>query len=213
MSACSGWRVPDAPNCCAPSTAPIRSSQGGVKGASAVTGSPLSRSIAFGLGLIPEDRKTEGLFLIQSVGFNIMSASLGRILRRGLLALRLEGHRQWADRPASHQDAGRGHGRSNPGGNQQKCVLARLVSAGCEIMLADEPTRGVDVAAKREIYDLLGRTRRGGLAIVMASSGCLKFSVFVTGFTSCAKAKSPPNLMRVRPRKKRLCILRRCIIH
>ena len=54
-----------------------------------MTGSP-RRSIAFGLGLIPEDRKTEGLFLIQSVGFNIMSASLGRILRRGLLALRLE---------------------------------------------------------------------------------------------------------------------------
>jgi ribose transport system ATP-binding protein len=57
------------------------------------------------------------------------------------------------------------------GGNQQKCVLARLVSAGCETLLADEPTRGVDVGAKREIYDLLVElAERRGLAVLMASS-------------------------------------------
>jgi ribose transport system ATP-binding protein len=137
-----------------------------------VRGAP-RRSIALGIGLVPEDRKTEGLFLIQSVSFNIMSASLARILRRGLLALRLENdivtgliNRLSIKTPGAATPA-----QSLSGGNQQKCVLARLVSAGCEIILADEPTRGVDVAAKREIYDLLvelAETR--GLAIVMASS-------------------------------------------
>ena len=137
-----------------------------------MTGSP-RRSIAFGLGLIPEDRKTEGLFLIQSVGFNIMSASLGRILRRGLLALRLEKDivNGLIDRLRIKTPGAATAAQNLSGGNQQKCVLARLVSAGCEIMLADEPTRGVDVAAKREIYDLLVELAEArGLAIVMASS-------------------------------------------
>ena len=151
---------------------PIKSGGLRIKGVPAVTGSP-RRSIAQGLGLVPEDRKTEGLFLIQSVGFNIMSASLARILRRGLLALRLEKdivdgliERLHIKTPGAATAA-----QSLSGGNQQKCVLARLVSAGCQIMLADEPTRGVDVAAKREIYDLLVElAEQRGLAIVMASS-------------------------------------------
>ena len=151
---------------------PIASGGIRVKGAPVVTGSP-RRSIALGLGLVPEDRKTEGLFLIQSVGFNIMSASLARIMRRGLLALRLEKDivDGLIDRLGIRTPGAATPAQSLSGGNQQKCVLARLVSAGCEIMLADEPTRGVDVAAKREIYDLLvelAETR--GLAIVMASS-------------------------------------------
>ena len=151
---------------------PIKSGEIRIKGASVVTGSP-RRSIAFGLGLIPEDRKTEGLFLIQSVGFNIMSASLGRILRRGLLALRLEKDivNGLIDRLRIKTPGAATAAQNLSGGNQQKCVLARLVSAGCEIMLADEPTRGVDVAAKREIYDLLVELAEArGLAIVMASS-------------------------------------------
>ena len=123
--------------------------------------------------MVPEDRKTEGLFLIQSVGFNIMSASLSRILRYGLLVLGLEKNivNGLIERLHIKTPGAATASKNLSGGNQQKCVLARLVSAGCEIMLADEPTRGVDVAAKREIYDLLvelAETR--GLAIVMASS-------------------------------------------
>ena len=57
------------------------------------------------------------------------------------------------------------------GGNQQKCVFARQVSAGCQIFLADDPTRGVDVGAKREIYDLLVELAgTGNFAVLMASS-------------------------------------------
>lgn len=151
---------------------PIKSGEIRINGASVVTGSP-RRSIALGLGLVPEDRKTEGLFLIQSVGFNIMSASLARILRRGFLALRMEKNivNGLIERLNIKTPGAATAAQSLSGGNQQKCVLARLVSAGCEIMLADEPTRGVDVAAKREIYDLLVELAESrGLAIVMASS-------------------------------------------
>jgi ribose transport system ATP-binding protein len=143
-----------------------------INGTAVAIGAP-REGISFGLGLVPEDRKTEGLFLIQGVGFNIMSASLKRIMRYGLLWRPLERgivdgliKRLRIKTPNAHTMA-----QNLSGGNQQKCVLARLVSAGCEILLADEPTRGVDVGAKREIYDLLvelAETR--GLAIVMASS-------------------------------------------
>jgi ribose transport system ATP-binding protein len=143
-----------------------------VDGKALTAGSP-RKGIAFGLGLVPEDRKTEGLFLIQSVGFNIMSASLKRILNNGFLSLSKESeivsgliNRLRIKTPSAATAA-----QNLSGGNQQKCVLARLVSAGCEVLLADEPTRGVDVGAKREIYDLLvelAETR--GLAILMASS-------------------------------------------
>jgi ribose transport system ATP-binding protein len=135
-------------------------------------GSPRA-GIAHGLGLVPEDRKTEGLFLIQSVGFNVMSASLGRILRRGFLSPRSErGIVQGLIDRLRIKTPGAATAAINlSGGNQQKCVIARLVSAECRILLADEPTRGVDVGAKREIYDLLvelAETR--GLAVLMASS-------------------------------------------
>jgi ribose transport system ATP-binding protein len=129
--------------------------------------------IAQGIGLVPEDRKTEGLFLIQSVAFNVMSASLGLILKRGLLSLRREKEivggliaRLRIKTPGPQTQS-----QDLSGGNQQKCVLARLVSADCRILLADEPTRGVDVGAKREIYDLLVElTDTRHLAVLMASS-------------------------------------------
>ena len=129
--------------------------------------------IAKGLGLVPEDRKTEGLFLIQGVGFNMMSASLAKIIKRGLISLKEEASivaslikRLRIKTPSADTAV-----MTLSGGNQQKCVIARLVSADCRIFLADEPTRGVDVGAKREIYDLLvelAETKR--LAVLIASS-------------------------------------------
>ena len=129
--------------------------------------------IAHGLGLLPEDRKTQGLFLIQSVGFNIVSASLRRIAAHGFISARREREtvttqieRLRVKTPSADVAV-----QDLSGGNQQKCVFARLVAADCRILLADEPTRGVDVGAKREIYDLLvalASTR--DLAVLMASS-------------------------------------------
>ncbi|PDT02128.1 D-xylose ABC transporter ATP-binding protein [Rhizobium chutanense] len=143
-----------------------------INGAMASIGSPRA-GITKGLGLVPEDRKTEGLFLIQSVGFNIMSASLAQIVRFGLLSLGRERKivNGLIERLRIRTPNAAAATQNLSGGNQQKCVLARLVSAGCEILLADEPTRGVDVGAKREIYDLLVELAEArGLAIVIASS-------------------------------------------
>ncbi|MGO6818243.1 sugar ABC transporter ATP-binding protein [Rhizobium leguminosarum] len=143
-----------------------------INGAMASIASPRA-GISKGLGLVPEDRKTEGLFLIQSVGFNIMSASLAQIVRFGLLSLRRERKivNGLIERLRIRTPNAAAATQNLSGGNQQKCVLARLVSAGCEILLADEPTRGVDVGAKREIYDLLVELAEArGLAIVIASS-------------------------------------------
>jgi ribose transport system ATP-binding protein len=143
-----------------------------VNGKVLTAGSP-RKGISFGLGLVPEDRKTEGLFLIQGVGFNIMSASLPRILNKGFLSLVRESEivRGLIDRLRIKAPSAATAVQNLSGGNQQKCVLARLVSANCETLLADEPTRGVDVGAKREIYDLLVELAENrGLAILMASS-------------------------------------------
>jgi ribose transport system ATP-binding protein len=130
-------------------------------------------AIALGLGLLPEDRKTQGLFLIQSVAFNILSASLRSLVKFGLLSPSLE--QQAAVTQIKRLRIKTPNAavmvQNLSGGNQQKCVFARQVSAGCQILLADEPTRGVDVGAKREIYDLLvelAETRN--FAVLMASS-------------------------------------------
>ena len=143
-----------------------------LSGADAEIASPRA-GIAKGLGLLPEDRKTQGLFLIQSVAFNIVSASLARITRYGLVSRGRERgtvDAQIARLRIKTPDAAAAV-QNLSGGNQQKCVFARLVAADCRILLADEPTRGVDVGAKREIYDLLAElasTRE--LAVLMASS-------------------------------------------
>jgi len=149
-------------------------SGGGVElfGAPADVSSP-REGIGRGLGLLPEDRKTQGLFLIQSVGFNVVSASLQRIAEYGFIipqrerkAVTTQIQRLRVKTPSADAAV-----QDLSGGNQQKCVFARLVAADCRILLADEPTRGVDVGAKREIYDLLvelASTRK--LAVLMASS-------------------------------------------
>ena len=130
-------------------------------------------SIAQGLGLVPEDRKSQGLFLVHGVDFNIMVASLRLILKNGFLSLKKEKgivdaliNRLRIKTPSASTQV-----QNLSGGNQQKCVLARYIGADCKILLSDEPTRGVDVGAKREIYELLvelAETR--GVAILMASS-------------------------------------------
>lgn len=130
-------------------------------------------AIANGLGIAPEDRKISGLFLKQSVAFNITISSMRRLLTGPLLSFARERaivdtiiRRLRIKTPNAEVEV-----QNLSGGNQQKCVIGRLVGAECAIMLADEPTRGVDVGAKREIYDLLfelADTRQ--LAIVFASS-------------------------------------------
>ncbi|ESW90151.1 D-ribose transporter ATP binding protein [Mesorhizobium sp. LSJC280B00] len=131
------------------------------------------RALAHGVGLLPEDRKTEGLFLEQSVAFNVTVSELAPLTRGGLINGRREHEavsrfiqqmRIKTPNPSTKV-------RTLSGGNQQKCGIARQLHAGTEILLVDEPTRGVDVAAKREIYDLLAElTSKRGASVVMVSS-------------------------------------------
>ncbi|QDZ01341.1 sugar ABC transporter ATP-binding protein [Nitratireductor mangrovi] len=130
-------------------------------------------AIARGILLLPEDRKTEGCFLPQSVAFNITVSRLSVLMQRGMLNEARERDvvgqlvRQLGIRTPEA-----GTRISNlSGGNQQKCMLARSLNADCAILLIDEPTRGVDVGAKREIYQLLAMLAdRQHTAIIIVSS-------------------------------------------
>jgi ribose transport system ATP-binding protein len=136
-----------------------------------LSGGPVA-SVAQGVGLVPEARKTEGLALMHSVQDNILLAGLHRYFpggwyRRGkasrLAAGLIEQLRiatPSGSRPAKHLS----------GGNQQKVVIGKWIGAGSRLFIFDEPTRGIDVGAKAEIYQLLERLVAEGGAVLMISS-------------------------------------------
>ena len=132
----------------------------------------VAAAIARGVGHVPEDRKHQGLILDASVGENIGLATL-RSSATGGLADRRGQRRRSADvaeklriRMAGiDQDI-----RNLSGGNQQKAVFGRWVLAGSKVLLLDEPTRGVDVGAKVEIYNIINDVTRAGGAVLMVSS-------------------------------------------
>src|SRR5690606_2354412 len=102
-----------------------------------------------GIGLAPEERKSQALVLGESVARNMSLASLGRISSLGWIrrAFELVQGRQYADSLDLRPRDPRAHARKLSGGNQQKVVLARWLIYGCKVLLLDEPTRGVDAAA------------------------------------------------------------------
>jgi ribose transport system ATP-binding protein len=151
----------------------------GVTGEFLVDGKPVSiaspqaaKSKAFGMALIPEDRKTEGLMLPMAVCHNLSFAALDRLSTAGiidrpserkaieemikLLAIRTDG----VDKPVG----------SLSGGNQQKVVIAKWLMVTPRIILLNDPTRGIDVGTKQEIYQLLRRLADSGAAIVFYST-------------------------------------------
>ncbi|WP_368660356.1 sugar ABC transporter ATP-binding protein [Kocuria sp.] len=132
----------------------------------------VSRSISAGLGFVPEDRKSQGLVLDASVADNAGLATLRSTARFGLAD---RGGQRARARVVTDQLAVRMAGldqsiRHLSGGNQQKVVFARWVMADAKVLLLDEPTRGVDVGAKVEIYELINEITRLGGAVVMVSS-------------------------------------------
>ncbi|MEU3599121.1 sugar ABC transporter ATP-binding protein [Streptomyces sp. NPDC006798] len=129
-------------------------------------------AVAAGIGLAPEERKAQGLFLIESVTRNVTISTLSRFARAGRLdrsAERAAAHRAVRElslRP-DNPDA---PVRTLSGGNQQKAVLARWLLRGCRVLLLDEPTRGVDVGARAELYAVVRRLADEGLAVLLVSS-------------------------------------------
>jgi ribose transport system ATP-binding protein len=128
---------------------------------------------AQGVGLLSEDRKHEGLALSQSLADNLWLPCLSRRARNGFLngvCLERDAH-VWLQRlGVKFRDAGQPM-RELSGGNQQKVALARLLAAECDVLLLDEPTRGVDVGAKAEIYKAIDElAHRQQKAVLVVSS-------------------------------------------
>jgi ribose transport system ATP-binding protein len=129
-------------------------------------------ALAAGICLVTEDRKDEGLVLDMPIRANVTLATLRRHARAGWI------------RPAAEADSARRmvsdldircagieqHPRELSGGNQQKVVLAKWLLARPQVLILDEPTRGVDVGAKAEIHDVLRRAAAQGMAVIIVSS-------------------------------------------
>ncbi|MDY7559888.1 sugar ABC transporter ATP-binding protein [Pseudomonas sp. 10B1] len=125
-----------------------------------------------GIALITEDRKGEGLLLTQSISANIALGNMPSISKGGVVNGRDE--MQLAQRQVDAMRI-RSSGPTQlvselSGGNQQKVVIGRWLERDCSVMLFDEPTRGIDVGAKFDIYALLGELTRQGRALVVVSS-------------------------------------------
>ena len=137
-----------------------------------LAGGDPSRCVDAGLALVSEDRKRYGLVLTETIGFNLSLSSLGDITKAGLI------------------DSDREHVRSNEvfkslrvkandmdvvvgklsGGNQQKVVIGKALLTAPKVIFLDEPTRGIDVGAKVEVYEIINKLTADGQAVVLVSS-------------------------------------------
>ncbi len=133
--------------------------------------SPAS-AMQHGIGLVPEDRKEQGLVLGMSVENNISLSNISLIERFSFLNRGLEGQhaQRYVKQLAIKTPSVRQAARALSGGNQQKVVLGRVLSTNPSVLLLDEPTRGIDINAKREIYALIDQLKQQGMAIVVVSS-------------------------------------------
>ena len=125
-----------------------------------------------GVVMLPEDRKEEGLVMIRPIRENLTLPTLGDLATAGVVSRRSVTQR--TDELAADFDI-RARSLDAPvvtlsGGNQQKSLFAKWLARTPRVLLADEPTRGVDVGAKRQIHELIGRLAREGMAVVLISS-------------------------------------------
>jgi len=129
-------------------------------------------AIALGLGYLPEDRKEQGLFVEMAVCDNIVAAALDRCRRFIELDRKkvLRFSEEYRSRLSIATPSVEQKVLNLSGGNQQKVVLAKWLLVNPRILVVDEPTRGVDVGAKLEIYSILRQLREGGTSIVVISS-------------------------------------------
>ncbi len=139
--------------------------------ARAIYAAPRS-ALRSGIAMIPESRKEQGLLLGRSVAENVSLASLRQVSRGALIA---RGRERQAVRQILARLDVRTAGQAGPagalsGGNQQKLLFARVLLTQPRVLLADEPTRGVDVGAKRAIYELLTDLAARGLGVLLISS-------------------------------------------
>ncbi|WP_353807886.1 sugar ABC transporter ATP-binding protein [Agromyces sp. SYSU T00194] len=132
----------------------------------------IAERIDAGVGLVPEDRQRDGLVQTFDVGTNLTLASLTRSISRGALSRRREKERareliQTVTVKTSGPDQSIG---ALSGGNQQKVVIGKIIATEPRVMLLDEPSRGIDVGAKGEVFRLLAERAKDGLAVIYSTS-------------------------------------------
>lgn len=130
------------------------------------------QAMEHGIGFITEDRKTEGLMLDKSIRENISLCNLRRISKSSVISREAEKNMvAEAIKDLHIKCFGSYHECNNlSGGNQQKVVLAKWIFTNPKILILDEPTRGVDIGAKKEIYSIINKLAAQGVAIIMVSS-------------------------------------------
>ena len=130
------------------------------------------QAIENGIGFITEDRKVEGLMLEESIMKNISLANLGRISNGGVINKKKE--QELVNKGIEElriRCFGPQHECNNlSGGNQQKVIFAKWIYTNPKVLILDEPTRGVDIGAKKEIYNIINELAAKGVAIIMVSS-------------------------------------------
>jgi D-xylose transport system ATP-binding protein len=131
-----------------------------------------SAALRAGVALVSEDRRRHGLFLDAAIDFNASLSSLPAVCRGPLIdaAREAERTREWIERLAVKAPSLKAEVSTLSGGNQQKVVLAKAMMTHPKLLLLDEPTRGVDIGAKRELYALIEQWTARGKAVILVSS-------------------------------------------
>jgi ribose transport system ATP-binding protein len=125
-----------------------------------------------GFGYVSEDRKGEGLALPLSVADNLTATRLAAFSRGGWidLAAQRDGARRWMEALSVRARSPDVAVRTLSGGNQQKVAIGRLLHQDAEVLLLDEPTRGIDIGSKAQVYETISRCAENGKAVLMVSS-------------------------------------------
>ena len=129
-------------------------------------------AIQFGMGFVTENRRDEGLFLRSSVRVNTVMVALRKILKKGFINYRIEADvaKKYVDMLHTATPSIDQKTMFLSGGNQQKVVLSKWLFSDSDIIIFDEPTRGIDVGARREIYEIINALVADGKTVVMISS-------------------------------------------
>ena len=131
-----------------------------------------AHAISLGIGLVPEDRKLQGLVLGMALSSNVTLARLDGVSSAGILHSARERSvaQDYVEQLRIATPSVAQLARNLSGGNQQKVVLAKWLYAQSKVLIFDEPTRGIDVGAKQEIYDIMRRVAESGAGVIMISS-------------------------------------------
>lgn len=137
-----------------------------------VAGKSTAEILKAGIGLVPEDRKAEGIFQDMEIRFNLTL----KVLRRFIKGIKVDSHKEreivdeYIQKLSVKAPDSETAISSLSGGNQQKVIIASWLAADPKVLILDEPTRGVDVGSKSEIYEIMNELVKMGVSIIMVSS-------------------------------------------